>query len=80
MLVLGRSGSLIESAENSPLLNSQRLVLRDPKPNHFALRIESIKINMGDDAQRVRSVGRGKLRELAIRELRTPPATFVQWR
>lgn len=62
------------------MLHRKRLVLWCAEPDHLALGVESIEVDVGDDAQRARRVGRGELRELTVRELGTAPSGLIQRR
>lgn len=65
---------------NSPLLYRKRLVLWCAEPDHLALGVESIEINVGNDPQWTGRVGRCELRELAVREPGAAPSGLVQRR
>lgn len=51
-----------------PLLDSQRLVVRNVEPDHFALGIECVEVYVGNHTQGAGRIVCSQLRELAIRE------------
>lgn len=52
----------------SPLLDSERLILRDAEPDHLTLCVEGIEVYVGNNAQRRGDAVSGQLGKLTVRE------------